>query len=168
MGDKLFELGQIYHEISLVFGNNHIKGGQVIFLTRMSVTLVYKKGLKIDPSRIVPSAYRPRTGISNPEGSIYKPFTYVKKNRSQLPQPIGLRPGSQIQKGLYSDPPPTERTEHSFLRLSASDWDFKSERVYFQTFHLRKELGIVPPAYRPQIRISNPKGSGPVERIKPS
>jgi hypothetical protein len=25
MGDKLFELGQMYHEISLVFGNNHIQ-----------------------------------------------------------------------------------------------------------------------------------------------
>jgi hypothetical protein len=62
--------------------------------------------------RPVPLAYRPQAGISNPEGSnpegsIFRPFSIF----DLFPWPAGYRLGSQIQKGqirkgLFLDPSP--------------------------------------------------------------
>ncbi len=49
---------------------------------------------------------------------------------AQFPRTIGLRPGSQIRKGLFSD---CSGFSTCFLSLLASCWDFKSKMVYFQT-----------------------------------
>jgi hypothetical protein len=84
----------------------------------------------LPPSLSLPTKIWPQAGISNPEGPIFRPFTYIKKLKSEGPifrpftntkklksgrayfRTLHLHKETQIWKGLFSDPSPTQRNSN--------------------------------------------------------
>jgi len=63
----------------------------------------------LPPSLNLPTKIWPQAGISNPEGTIFRPFTYIKKLKCGRDyfQTLHLHKETQMWKGLFSDPSPT-------------------------------------------------------------